>query len=61
MEEVACLLSGVGELVFIGPNMDSKLYLQIFKKNLKSANIFGILETFMFYQDNKSKHIKEKM
>ncbi len=48
---------GVGSLEFIEGNMDSTMYVDILKKNLRaSATKLGIESTYKFYQDNDPKH-----
>ena len=57
-----CISSkGVGDPVFIDTAIDSQLYLDILKTNLKrSANKFGFMREnkprFKFYQDYDPKH-----
>lgn len=48
---------GVGTLVFIERIMDQYVYLEILQNNLlQSAEKLGILDSFVFYQDNDPKH-----
>lgn len=48
---------GTGNLIFIDSKMDQKLYLDVLKRDLrKSAEKFGILDRFHFYQNNYQKH-----
>ena len=49
--------AGVGNLVFIDGIMDHRVYMTILNNNLKvSAQNLGILNNFVYYQDNDPKH-----
>ena len=48
--------SGVGKLVFINGNMDSKMYLNIIENSIEESAALMNLEKYVFQQDNDPKH-----
>lgn len=53
--------NGVGNLAFIDNIMNAEAYVDILRHNLKSsAEKLGIIDTFIFQQDNDPKHTAYK-
>ncbi len=54
----ACILSEVGDLVFINGQMNKEYFLNMLKGSLcQSAEKMSIVSWFKFYQDNSPKHL----